>query len=108
MLAGIGSILQNVTSLATGGLWNAAWLALTPDGANVVFVAESKSTNAIAVCVRGTQFNSLVDLGEDLAVSEVAQFTPGSSPLLVSAGAMKAFTDATGATGVPGGNLLQT
>jgi hypothetical protein len=106
ILTGISSTLQD-TSLATGGLWNAVWLALTPDGGNVAYVATCPSLNAFAVCLRGTQFSSLVDLGEDLAVSEVAQFTPGASALLVSKGAMKAFADVTGTTGVPGGNLLQ-
>jgi hypothetical protein len=105
MLRGIQSLLEN-TTLATQALWEAVWLVLTPDGGNVVYIATCAATNSFAVCVRGTQFDSLVDLGEDLNVSAVAQFTPGTSPLLVSSGAMKAFTDATGAQGFPVGNLL--
>ncbi|HEV2961504.1 MAG TPA: IPT/TIG domain-containing protein [Candidatus Angelobacter sp.] len=108
ILTGINNLLQD-GSLATGGLWQANWLALTQDGGNLCYIASSPTQNAFAVCCRGTQFNSLVDLGEDLEVGAVAQFNlPGAgSPLLVSQGSMKAFTEITTVPGLLYGNLLE-
>lgn len=108
ILAGINSTLLDRT-LATAGVWQAVWIGLTADRGNLVYIAASPTQNAFAVCCRGTQFNSLVDLGEDLAVSSVSQFTPGgaTTPLLVSTGSMKAFTEAMATRGLPYGNLVE-
>src|ERR1700694_466303 len=106
ILAGINSMLQNSNlNLPTGTSWHAQWVGLTVDGGNLCYIAASPTQNAFAVCCRGTQFNSLVDLGEDLDVGNLCQFLPpgATSPLVVSQGAMKAFTDATNATGVLNG-----
>jgi len=106
ILDGINSTLLN-TSLATAGLWQAPWIGLTPDGANLCYIAVCPTQNAFAVCCRGTQFNSLVDLGEDLGVGTLAQFTPNNTPLLVSKGSMKALAEATSAPGLDGDTLLE-
>lgn len=107
ILNGINSLLAD-NSLATAGLWQAVWVGLSPDGANLSFIAQCTSQNAFAVGIRGTQFTSLIDLGEDLEPQTLAQFTPGDVPLLVSQGSMKGFTEVIGTVGVPSGNLLQT
>ena len=99
ILAGITTQLAD-TSLATGGAWNAVWLGLTPDRANLAFIAQNTAQNSLAICIRGTLFSSLIDLGEDLDVGSLAQFTAAQTntdqdPILVSLGAMKAFTEIT-------------
>lgn len=114
ILAGINSQLSN-SQLPTAGQWQAVWLGLTQDRANLAYIAVNYLQNAFAVSLRGTQFNSLIDLLEDLNVGSVADFTaalqPGSSfsePILVSLGSMKAFTEITNAVYIPNRtNLLQ-
>ncbi|HKV39699.1 MAG TPA: lipase, partial [Blastocatellia bacterium] len=97
ILAGINSQLLD-KQLATAGQWNAIWLALSPDRANLAYIAQNTSTNSFAVCLRGTLFSSLVDLGEDLKVGKLAQFTAvqragDTEPVLVSSGGMQAFAE---------------
>ncbi|MGW4893080.1 IPT/TIG domain-containing protein [Kitasatospora sp. NPDC004240] len=91
-------------ALATKGTWQLAWLALSPDNANMAYIAKDTSgSNAFAVVVRGTIANE-VDLLEDLDVGTVVPFTVGgSSPVSVSKGAMTALTQVAGMTdGSPG------
>jgi hypothetical protein len=96
---GINSQLSN-TNLATGGEWQAVWVGLTQDRGNLAYIARNISQNAFAVCLRGTQFNSLLDLIEDINVGASVLFTatPASTqPILVSQGSMEAFTEITSA-----------
>lgn len=89
---GVGRQLA-APSLATGGDWSLQWLALSPDNANMAYLAASRSANAFAVVLRGTVAN-VTDLLEDLDVGTVVPFTAvGSphSPVSVSKGAMEAF-----------------
>jgi hypothetical protein len=79
-----------------GSHWAPQWLILTQDRANLAYIATQDSTASCAVVLRGTQFNSLVDLAEDMQVSTLAQFTAGgdsSTPLLIAKGTMEAFTE---------------
>ncbi|HCA87426.1 MAG TPA: lipase [Streptomyces sp.] len=81
-------------TLATQGVWELAWLALSPDNANMVYVARNTSgPNEFAVVVRGSNAN-VTDMLEDLDVGTVVPFTGGGSaqPVSVSKGAMTAFT----------------
>ncbi|MFD8479489.1 IPT/TIG domain-containing protein [Kitasatospora sp. NPDC059673] len=82
------------SSLATGDDWVLRWLALSPDNANMAYLAASRSSNAFAVVLRGTVAN-VTDLLEDLDVGTVVPFTAAGSPpapVAVSKGAMEAFT----------------
>ncbi|MET7358552.1 IPT/TIG domain-containing protein [Streptomyces sp. NPDC005562] len=91
-------------ALATQGTWQLAWLAVSPDNANMAYIAKDTSgSNAFAVVVRGTVSNA-VDTLEDLDVGTVVPFTAGGpSPVSVSKGAMTALTQVTGMTdGSPG------
>ncbi|MFK0199311.1 lipase family protein [Streptomyces lavendulae] len=102
--AGIASQLQDPT-LATGGTWQLKWLGLSPDNANLAYIAwNSDGSNQIVVAVRGTVSQPL-DTMEDLDVGTVVPFTAGgSADIAVSTGAMAAFTQvatARGITGVP-------
>ncbi|WP_371679408.1 IPT/TIG domain-containing protein [Streptomyces sp. NBC_01276] len=104
--SGITAHLQDPT-LATGGTWQLKWLALSPDNANLAYIAwNSDGSNQIVVAVRGT-VSQPIDTMEDLDVGTVVPFTAGgSADIAVSAGAMAAFTQvatARGITGVPAG-----
>ena len=108
ILNGINGQLAN-TALPTGGEWQAVWIGLTQDRANLAYIAQNTSQNAFAVSLRGTQFNSLIDLSEDLNVGAVAEFTVATGAtesLLVSLGSMKAFTEVISATYVPNRTTL--
>jgi hypothetical protein len=88
---GIKAQLMNPT-LATGGKWELMWLALSPDNANLAYIAWNPDANQIAVAVRGTIGNP-TDMMEDLDVGTVVPFTAsGSKDVAVSAGSMAAFT----------------
>ncbi|MFD0345104.1 lipase family protein [Kitasatospora aburaviensis] len=80
-------------SLATQGNWQLAWLGLSPDNANMAYIAKAISgPNQFAVVVRGTVGNE-IDTLEDLDVGTVVPFTVGGAPpVSVSKGAMTAFT----------------
>jgi hypothetical protein len=114
ILAGINAQLAN-SGLATQGNWQAVWLGLSQDRANLAFIAQNISSNALAVSIRGTQFNSLIDLGEDMAVGSISPFTaafpagnPGNNPLMVSRGSMEAFTEMMASIYIPARtNLMQ-
>ncbi|ARF81861.1 IPT/TIG domain-containing protein [Kitasatospora aureofaciens] len=82
-----------ITTLATKGVWEVAWLALSPDNANMAYIARTiDKSNQFAVVSRGT-IGSLPDILEDLDVGTVVPFTPaGSQAIAVSKGAMAAFT----------------
>ncbi|MFF1902694.1 IPT/TIG domain-containing protein [Kitasatospora sp. NPDC058218] len=78
-------------TLATQGNWGLAWLGLSPDNANMAYIAKGPSSQ-FAVVVRGTVGNA-IDTIEDLDVGTVVPFTVGGpSPVSVSKGAMTAFT----------------
>ncbi|MEV6209355.1 IPT/TIG domain-containing protein [Kitasatospora sp. NPDC051914] len=96
-------------SLATKGTWELSWLALSPDNANMAYIAKDNSgSNEFAVVVRGTVANA-IDTLEDLDVGTVVPFTVGgSAPVSVSKGAMAAFTQVAGMTDESSGaNLVQ-
>jgi hypothetical protein len=93
ILQGIQTQLKN-PGLATGGIWEPVWLALSPDNANMAYIARNKNgSNEFAVVMRGTNA-SLTDILEDLDVGTVVPFTASGSPkpVAVSKGAMEAFT----------------
>jgi len=100
------------TSLATGGDWQPMWWGLTQDRANFAYITQNTQQNSLAISVRGTLFSSLIDLGEDLNVGSLAEFTatnvPGQQyPILVSSGAMQAFTEIINATYPLGDSSLE-
>ncbi|WP_181785905.1 IPT/TIG domain-containing protein [Streptomyces phytophilus] len=99
--SGIEAQLRN-SSIVNG--WQLLWLAMSPDNANLVYVAlNTDGSNQIAVVVRGTVDNP-ADMLEDLDVGTLVTFTPagGAELLPVSAGAMAAFTQVVTARGVVG------
>ncbi|MFE2092628.1 IPT/TIG domain-containing protein [Streptomyces sp. NPDC059460] len=74
--------------------WTPTWLALSPDNANMAYIAKNNDgSNQFAVVVRGT-IASVTDILEDLDVGTVVPFTASgsTSPISVSKGAMDAFT----------------
>ncbi|MFE6056582.1 IPT/TIG domain-containing protein [Kitasatospora sp. NPDC056446] len=82
------------SSLAIGSEWSLQWLALSPDNANMAYLAASRSANVFAVVLRGTVAN-VTDLLEDLDVGTVVPFAAVGSPpapVSVSKGAMEAFS----------------
>jgi pimeloyl-ACP methyl ester carboxylesterase len=104
---GIEEHLDN-PALATGSTWQLMWLVLSPDNANLAYIAwNGDGSNQIAVAVRGTVDNP-VDMMEDLDVGTLVPFTAGGSPdIAVSAGAMAAFTqivNTRGVTATPAGS----
>ncbi|MFE9725753.1 IPT/TIG domain-containing protein [Streptomyces sp. NPDC005794] len=85
------------TSLATRGTWQLLWLGLSPDNANLAYLASNGSAE-FAVVIRGTVATNATDMLEDLGVGTVVPFTAGGSPqpVSVSKGAMDAFTQIAG------------
>jgi hypothetical protein len=77
--------------------WALNWLVLTPDNANMAYIAVNTEpgSNQLAVVIRGTVDNP-ADSMEDFDVSTVVPFTAGipagQAPISVSKGAMAAFT----------------
>lgn len=103
ILSGINLQLRQL-----GSTWEASWLVLSPDRANLAYIAADSATPSFAVVLRGTQFDSLVDLGEDMDVGAMALFTAGGSPpVLISQGAMKAFTAIADSTSSDGDDLVE-
>lgn len=99
-----GETLQAQTTRVASGVkqqlsahttWELQWLALSPDNANMAYIALNKepASNQVAVVIRGTDA-TLADIMEDFDVSTVVPFTAGGSktPVSVSKGAMEAFT----------------
>ncbi|MEW1656593.1 IPT/TIG domain-containing protein [Streptomyces sp. NPDC093707] len=101
-MRGITAQLADST-LATRGTWQLKWLAISPDNANLVYIAwNADGSNRFAVVVRGTVGNA-TDTMEDLDVGTVVPFTVGGSAnAAVSAGAMAAFTQVVNARGTTG------
>jgi hypothetical protein len=101
ILAGI-KVQLACPRLATGGTWEPVWLALSPDNANMAYIARNTDgSNEFAVVTRGTTA-SLTDILEDLDVGTVVPFTASGSrePVAVSKGAMEAFTQIASASSV--------
>jgi hypothetical protein len=73
--------------------WEATWVRLTPDRANLAFVARRKADAGTAVvALRGTVL-SILDIVEDLDVAVTVPFQVGGATKgNVSRGAMEAFT----------------
>jgi hypothetical protein len=93
--------------------WQVVWVGLTPDRANLAYVARNTSVaDEFAVVLRGTLFTSLQDLGEDLDVGTLVPFAAGGVPKApaqlgrISMGAMTAFTETTSAVYLPAGTTL--
>jgi hypothetical protein len=107
---GINAQLSN-EDLATNGEWQAVWVGLTNDRANLAYIAHNTSQNAFAVCLRGTQMDSFIDQLEDLDVGKIEQFKAGpsySESIYVSKGANGAFNEVIKAVYVSANtNLLQ-
>ncbi|MFD8642646.1 IPT/TIG domain-containing protein [Streptomyces zaomyceticus] len=83
------------TSLATRGTWALSWLGVSPGNANLAYLAtNTDGSNSFAVVIRGT-VGSMPDLLEDLDVGTVVPLNLAGmpSPVSVSSGAMKAFTE---------------
>ncbi|KPI29823.1 lipase class 3 [Actinobacteria bacterium OV450] len=94
MILGITQQLAD-TSLATQGTWVLSWLGVSPGNANLAYVAKNTDgSNSFAVVIRGT-IGNVTDLLEDLDVGTVVPFNLVGmpSPVTVSKGAMKAFTE---------------
>jgi len=107
ILAGINTQLANA-ALATAGDWQALWVGLTQDRANLVYIAQNTAsgTPQLAVCLRGTVMGSAIDTAEDMDVGTLLEFDAAGtppSPVSISQGAMEAFTGITMGT-----TLLQT
>ncbi|MDH6143733.1 hypothetical protein P3T35_005768 [Kitasatospora sp. GP30] len=101
----IGGISQQLrdTALATQGAWQVAWLALSPDNANMAYIARTTDgSNQFAVVSRGT-IGNITDILEDLDVGTVVPFTASGSPtaVAVSKGAMTAFTEVATMVSIP-------
>src|SRR5437588_2143021 len=101
MLANINQQLSNA-GIATAGSWQAVWVGLTEDRANMSYIAQNSQTNQYAVSVRGTVPADVNNWAEDLDVGVVLAFTEaGSTPLMVSQGALQAFNAVTAAVFLP-------
>ncbi|WP_405803897.1 IPT/TIG domain-containing protein [Streptomyces sp. NBC_00210] len=101
-MRGVTAQLNN-SALATRGTWQLMWLALSPDNANLAYIAKnSDGSNQFAVAIRGTIDNP-TDIMEDLDVGTVVPFTAGGmANVAVSAGAMAAFTQIATARSITG------
>ena len=91
----LNGISEQLKTLGIG--WEMSWGGLSVDGANFAYIAVNASAQAAAVVIRGTIFTP-IDLLEDLDVGTLVEFTavpPAAltEPLLVSKGAMAAFTE---------------
>lgn len=96
ILTGINNQLAD-TKLATGGEWQAIWVGLTQDRANMVYIAKAAppmgGPRAFAVCLRGTVGGSPIDTAEDMNVGTLLPFEVGGTQGKISQGAMEAFTE---------------
>ena len=100
ILAGINTQLANA-EIATSNSWQALWVGLTQDRANLVYVAQNTTAPAsapeYAVCLRGTVAGSAIDTAEDMHVGLMLPFAAGGTPPgtlgNISQGAMEAFTE---------------
>ena len=96
ILDDINEQLKN-TGLATDGQWQATWVGLTKDRANLAYIAQSSSQPPVyALCLRGTVAKSVIDILEDVDVGTMYPFTEGGTPPggtvgKIALGAMGAF-----------------
>ncbi|WP_234327467.1 lipase family protein [Streptomyces sp. NRRL WC-3742] len=89
--------------LATRAVWRLEWLALSPDDANMAYIAKSiDGSNRFAVVPRGP-IGNITDILEDLDVGTVVPFSASGSPtpVAVSKGAMTAFTQVATMVSIP-------
>jgi hypothetical protein len=115
ILAAINGQLSN-TGLATQGQWQAIWVGLSLDLANLAYIAQdtAASNPTYAVVIRGTVAGNTIDLAEDWDVTEVKGFwgyvglqapplgcadANNANAVCISQGAMQAFQEVTGAVG---------
>lgn len=99
----------NLQLEAIGGNWEAVWLGLSPDRANLAYIAQNVNTGSAqyAVCIRGTVTSSGVDLIEDMDVGSTVLFTPYTAgSTYISMGSMEAFTRVTNTPGMAGTVLI--
>ncbi|MGH2717830.1 MAG: IPT/TIG domain-containing protein [Actinomycetota bacterium] len=97
ILDGINAQLAAITSQLSGS-WEAVWVGLTRDRANLAYIAHNTSIDSplqYALSLRGTQGFG-IDILEDLEVATMLPFIGGN----VSAGAMEAFTEVVMGTGL--------
>lgn len=92
ILNGINEQLAN-PSLATNNEWQALWLGLTQDRANLAYIAENAAKTIYVLCLRGTVGGSPIDTAEDMNVSTLLPFAAGGGSGNISQGAMEAFTE---------------
>ncbi|MYS86449.1 IPT/TIG domain-containing protein [Embleya scabrispora] len=100
--AGISQQLRALWPATRAG-WHLAWLALSPDDANMAYITKSiDGSNRFAVVARGT-IGNITDILEDLDVGTVVPFTASGSPtpVTVSKGAMTAFTQVATMVSIP-------
>jgi hypothetical protein len=113
IMTGVSGLLAD-TTLATRGTWELVWLALSPDNANMAYLARNTDgSNQLAVVIRGT-IGNLTDFLEDLDVGTVVPFTTDASspPAAISKGAMAGFTQIVtmrppAGPGTPSQNLVE-
>lgn len=83
--------------------WTATWVGLSsdPQRSNMSYIAQSgERPDAVAVCIRGSDFNLFIDALQDFDVTLTAPFPDGGR---VAQGAWDAFLMVTEATYVPAG-----
>lgn len=83
--------LQN-TSLATEGNWELAWgPGISGIKDNLIYVAVDSTSNPVsyAVCIRGTNVNSLDDIIQDFQTFHFVPFTYGQSGDSIAKGSMR-------------------
>lgn len=101
-------ILRNINQqlsnpdFATAGEWEAVWVGLTDDRANMSYLAQNTQANQYALSVRGTVPADVNNWAEDLDVGVVLALTEaGPTPLMVSQGALQAFNEVSSAVFQP-------
>ncbi|MEW6734520.1 MAG: lipase family protein [Acidobacteriota bacterium] len=105
ILKGLNTVLAN-PGIATTNNWQAIWVGLSSDRANLSYIAKNTTANQYAVVFRGTDFAMAIDRKEDFDVGTAVPFTQVDSSVSISQGSMEAFTEIIGATYTDGTNLL--
>src|SRR5579864_3714996 len=117
ILAAINGQLSN-TGLATQGQWQAIWVGLSLDLANLAYIAQDTAAPSptYAVVIRGTVAGNTIDFAEDWDVTEVKGFwgyvglqapplgcadANNANAVCISQGAMQAFQEVTARWGAP-------
>jgi hypothetical protein len=97
----------NNPDLATGTSWEAVWVGLSNDRANMSFLVRNVPENKLAAVFRGTDFGMVLDRDEDFRVSKVVPFPQGGpSAGRISEGSMEAFNEVTNSQFVEKGTTL--